>query len=38
LCGVSPAIFTGALFDTGHDDENRAAVAAAGGPTWTSSA
>jgi hypothetical protein len=26
--GVSPAIFTTALFDTGHDDENRAAVAA----------
>jgi hypothetical protein len=26
--GVSPAIFTSALFDTGHDDENRAAVAA----------
>ena len=28
--GVSPAIFTSALFDTGHDDENRAAVAAVG--------
>ena len=26
--GVSPAIFTSALFGTGHDDENRAAVAA----------
>ena len=26
--GVSPAIFTSALFDTGHDDENRGAVAA----------
>jgi hypothetical protein len=26
--GLSPAIFTSALFDTGHDDENRAAVAA----------
>src|SRR5690242_15605613 len=26
--GVSPAIFTSALFSTGHDDENRAAVAA----------
>ena len=26
--GVSPAIFTAALFGTGHDDENRAAVAA----------
>ena len=28
--GVSPAIFTSALFGTGHDDENRAAVAAVG--------
>jgi hypothetical protein len=27
---VSPAIFTSALFDTGHDDANRAAVAAVG--------
>lgn len=26
--GVSPAIFTSALFGTGHDDDNRAAVAA----------
>ena len=26
--GVSPAIFTSALFGTGHDDENRASVAA----------
>jgi hypothetical protein len=26
--GVSPAIFTSALFGTGHDEENRAAVAA----------
>jgi hypothetical protein len=26
--GVAPAIFTSALFGTGHDDENRAAVAA----------
>ena len=26
--GVSPAIFTSALFGTGHDGENRAAVAA----------
>lgn len=28
--GLSPAIFTSALFDTGHDDANRAAVAAVG--------
>jgi hypothetical protein len=28
--GVSPAIFTSALFDTGDDHENRAAVAAVG--------
>jgi hypothetical protein len=26
--GLSPAVFTTALFGTGHDDENRAAVAA----------
>lgn len=26
--GLSPVIFTSALFSTGHDDENRAAVAA----------
>jgi hypothetical protein len=28
--GVTTAIFTSALFGTGHDDENRAAVAAVG--------
>ena len=35
--GLSPAIFTSALFHTGHDDANRAAVAAVGRAEWTSS-